>query len=84
MVAKKKSLARKKVVAKKPEGEKANGVQFAVDLKHSGLKRQELSGFKNKITKALAQAAVKGTTKRKGEPFVKIIHVKQIFGRKIK
>jgi hypothetical protein len=82
MPAKKKSGALKKKAT-----QKSNELQFAVDLKHSGLKRDDFSGFKNKITKALAQAAAKKPAGKQvviGEPFVKILHVKQIFGRKIK
>jgi len=86
MAAKRTSVAAKKA-AKKPKDANASITRFAIDLKQSGLTSKEIGSFKHSITRALAQASVKAAGKPNviaREPYVKILYVRQTFGKKIK
>jgi hypothetical protein len=82
MAARKKSAARGKG-RDKSTGAKGE-MQFAVNLKQSGLTSKEVGGIRNRITKALVKGAASRAKRVLREPYVQITYVEKTFGRKIK
>jgi hypothetical protein len=58
--------------------DESTSMQFTIDLGKARLTEEELSGLHHQITKSAVEAVRKSGVGGKGEPYVKILHVKSV------
>jgi hypothetical protein len=74
-------------MAKKESTSSEGSSQFSIDLGPHDLTDDEISNLGNEITKTIVEAVQRSASAAKPappEPFIKVLHVKQIFSRVVK